>query len=103
MSYRKQNTGMKIVIYAVCIFLAVLSILPFWIMLVNATRSTVEIQQHALSLIPSIHLFENWKILIGKSFNPMVGFMNSLIVSVFSTILCLYFSSMTAYAQVVYE
>ena len=103
MSYRKQNTGMKIVIYAVCIFLAVLSIFPFWVMLVNASRSTVEIQQHALSLIPSTHLFENWKILTGKSFKPMVGFMNSLIVSVFSTILCLYFSSMTAYAQVAYE
>lgn len=103
MSYRKQNTGMKIVIYAVCIFLAVLSIFPFWVMLVNASRSTVEIQQHALSLIPSTHLFENWKILTGKSFKPMVGFMNSLIVSVFSTILCQYFSSMTAYAQVAYE
>lgn len=103
MSYRKQNTGMKIVIYAVCIFLVVLSIFPFWVMLVNASRSTVEIQQHALSLIPSTHLFENWKILTGKSFKPMVGFMNSLIVSVFSTILCLYFSSMTAYAQVAYE
>lgn len=36
---------MKIVIYAVCIFLAILSVLPFWIMIVNATRSTTEIQQ----------------------------------------------------------
>jgi len=34
----------KTFVYVVCIFLAILSILPFWIMLMNATRSTVEIQ-----------------------------------------------------------
>lgn len=94
---------MKFLIYGVCIFLSLLSIMPFWIMIVNATRSTVEIQQQAVSLIPSTHLMSNWKILTGKSFNPAVGFMNSLIVSALSTILCLYFSSLTAYAQVVYE
>lgn len=103
MSYRKQSKGMKFLIYGVCIFLSLLSIMPFWIMIVNATRSTVEIQQQAVSLIPSTHLMSNWKILTGKSFNPAVGFMNSLIVSALSTILCLYFSSLTAYAQVVYE
>lgn len=42
---------MKVVIYVVCIFLAILSILPFWIMIVNATRSTTEIQQDAISFI----------------------------------------------------
>lgn len=103
MIQNKQNVAMKIVIYVVCTFLALLSIMPFWIMLVNATRSTVEIQQSAVSLIPSTHFFENLKLLLGKSFNPAVGFMNSLIVSVGSTVLAIYFSSLTAYAQVVYE
>ena len=103
MIQNKQNVAMKIVIYVVCTFLALLSIMPFWIMLVNATRSTVEIQQSAVSLIPSTHFFENLKLLLGKSFNPAVGFMNSLIVSVGSTVLALYFSSLTAYAQVAYE
>lgn len=103
MIQNKQNVAMKIVIYVVCTFLALLSIMPFWIMLVNATRSTVEIQQSAVSLIPSTHFFENLKLLLGKSFNPAVGFMNSLIVSVGSTVLAIYFSSLTAYAQVAYE
>ncbi|HIQ69499.1 MAG TPA: carbohydrate ABC transporter permease [Candidatus Avoscillospira stercorigallinarum] len=103
MIQNKQNVALKIVIYVVCTFLALLSIMPFWIMLVNATRSTVEIQQSAVSLIPSTHFFENLKLLLGKSFNPAVGFMNSLIVSVGSTVLALYFSSLTAYAQVAYE
>ncbi len=99
----KSFTGMKIVIHIVCILLAILSILPFWVMIVNSTRSTPEIQQHALSLIPSTHLITNFKILTGKSFHPLVGFMNSIIISTGSTLLNLYFSSLTAYALVAYE
>ena len=94
---------MKIIIYVVCIFLAILSIIPFWLMIVNATRSTTEIQQHAVSLIPSGYMVNNLKILLGKSFNPAVGFMNSLIISIGATALAVYFSSLTAYAQVAYN
>jgi multiple sugar transport system permease protein len=69
----------------------------------NATRGTFEIQQNSISLIPSIHLFDNLKILLGKSFNPMVGFMNSMIISTGSTLCAVYFSSLTAYALVAYN
>ncbi len=99
----KENRVMKIVIYVVCIFLAILSVLTFWIMIVNATRSTTEIQQHAISLIPSSYMMNNIKILLGKSFNPVVGFGNSLIISIGATALAIYFSSLTAYAQVAYN
>ena len=99
----KENRVMKIVIYVVCIFLAILSVLPFWIMIVSATRSTTEIQQHAISLIPSSYMMNNVKILLGKSFNPAVGFGNSLIISIGATALAIYFSSLTAYAQVAYN
>lgn len=99
----KAHHGMKVVIHVVCIILSALSIMPFWIMIVNSTRSTTQIQQHALSLIPSNHIVQNFQILTGKSFNPMVGLMNSLIISVGSTLLTVYFSSLTAYALVAYE
>ncbi len=72
-------------------------------MIVNSTRSTTQIQQHAVSFIPSGFAWQNFKILTGKSFNPAVGFLNSLIVSVGVTALATYFSSMTAYALVIYE
>ena len=49
----KQNKALMVVVYIVCIILAILSVMPFVIMMVNATRSTTQIQQHALSLIPS--------------------------------------------------
>ena len=94
---------MRIVIYVVCIFLTILSIMPFWIMIVNATRSTYQIQQHAVSIIPSSYLLKNFAILTGKSFSPMKGFMNSCIISVGATACAVYFSTLTAYALVVYR
>ena len=43
----------RIVAYTILIFLAILSIMPFWIMIVNATRSTFQVQQSAFALLPS--------------------------------------------------
>lgn len=92
----------RTIIYVICIVLALLSILPFWIMFVNATRSTPEIQA-GLSLIPSSHLMTNLDVLLSKAFDPIKGFLNSFIVSGFSTLLAVYFSSLTAYALVAYN
>ena len=97
------SRGILVFVYAVCILLTVLSIMPFLIMVVNATRSTTEIQQHAISFLPSTHLLSNFQILTGKSFNPARGFLNSMIISVGSTACAVYFSTMTAYALVVYS
>lgn len=99
----KETKIIKVFIYVICVILTILSIFPFWIMIVNATRSTTQIQQHAVSFIPSTYLMNNYKILTGKSFNPMNGFKNSIIISVCTTALATYFSTLTAYAVVVYE
>lgn len=92
----------KVIVYTVCILLALLSIVPFYIMFINATRSTPEIQS-GLSLLPSTHLWANWKVLLAKSFDPFKGFMNSFIVSAGTTIGAVYFSSLTAYGLVAYN
>lgn len=94
---------MKIVIYVVSIFLVLLSVMPFWIMLMNATRGTYEIQQHAISLLPSKFLMSNLQVLLGKSFSPIKGFLNSMTISGGVTLCTVYFSSLTAYALVVYD
>lgn len=93
----------KVIIYVACILLTILSIFPFYIMIVNATRGTYEIQSNAISLIPSKFLSSNYAVFEGKSFNPITGFINSLIISTGVTGLTVYFSSLTAYALVAYS
>lgn len=99
----KSKIISKTLITILCVILAVLSLFPFVIMIINSTRSTYQIQQHAVSLVPSKYLLNNFKILTGKSFNPAIGFLNSLTISVFATGLSLYFSTLTAYSLVIYD
>ncbi len=91
----------KGIIYLCLILLAVICFLPFLLMMVNATRSGVEIT-HSFTLIPSSHLKENWTALFGYV-NLFKGFRNSLFVAVPATILTAYFSAVTAYALAVYR
>ena len=100
---RDGNPVYKTIIYIVCIFLAVLSLFPFVVMVINSTRSTSQVQQHAVSLIPSHYLANNWKVFNGKTFNPVRGFFNSLIISSGATVCTIYFSTLTAYALVAYN
>ena len=100
---KRNNRTFKFFAYLLLIILTAMSILPFWIMFVNATRSTFEIQQHAISLIPSTFLKSNWAAISGKSFNPLRGFMNSAIISTGCTLCTVYFSTLTAYAVVAYR
>jgi multiple sugar transport system permease protein len=72
-------------------------------MFINATRSSSQIQYQAVSLIPSTNLLRNFELFNGKSFNPMRGFMNSMIISTGATVLNIYFSTLTAYAIVAYN
>lgn len=90
--------------YVLCIFLACLSLFPFIIMLVNATRDTPSIQSSPISFMFGSNLKRNFQILTSKDmFSPWVGLKNSLIISVCATALTVYFSTLTAYALVAYE
>lgn len=97
-----QNTK-RSMIYLFCTLLSILALLPFWIMIVNATRNSQAIQQ-GISLIPSNSLMNNWNVIAKqKSFDVVNGFKNSVIISFGSTILSVYFSALTAYGFEVYD
>jgi ABC-type glycerol-3-phosphate transport system permease component len=89
-------------IYALLVFLLLLTIVPIWMLIVNATRSTTEIQQ-GISFWPSTHLMENYRFLGSRGIDLVQGFSNSMFVSVATTLITVYFSFLTAYALVVYE
>ncbi len=96
------HNSKRSMIYVFCSCLSALAIVPFWIMIVNATRSSSQIQ-NGVSLIPGSFLPNNWNVLATKGFNVAIGFKNSAIIAFGSTILSVYFSAMTAYGFKVYQ
>jgi multiple sugar transport system permease protein len=100
--YRLETVGMRTLVYLFLILLLVITVIPIWLLVVNATRSTTEIQS-GLSALPSSHLLENFNILQSKGINMGRGFANSLFVAVASTVVAVYFGFMTAYGIVVYN
>ena len=102
MNYTAKTRLLRIFVYTMLIILLIICILPVWILIVNATRSTAQIQQ-GISLIPSNNLVANWNNLTSRGFSIIRGFFNSAIISVSVTVLTVYFSMMFAYAIHVYD
>ncbi|MYL32006.1 ABC transporter permease subunit [Pontibacillus yanchengensis] len=96
---RKQYT--KLIVYVCLVLLAVISALPFYMMIVNATRDTKEILS-GFSFLPGSSLIENYQTMMDYV-NIWLGFKNSLIVSVSVTVLSGYFSALTAFGFAVYN
>ncbi len=110
----KDNYSFKIklksgILLAWMIILTIICLLPIYILILNATRTHGEIiSMTGLGklLVPSGHLGENIKNLSTKTsedFSLLIGYKNSLIITVFATFLTVFFSAMTAYGIQVYE
>ena len=107
--FRREGEGVKrkktvrlIFTYILCILFTVLCLFPIWVLFVNATRSTTQIQT-TVSFLPSNHLIENYRSLMAKNFMLYRAFFNSLFISVTSTGLSVYFSALTAYGLYIYN
>ncbi|MGI9256293.1 MAG: carbohydrate ABC transporter permease [Salinispira sp.] len=77
------------------ITLAILSIVPFYMMVINSTHTNVEISQR-LWLTPGSALRENYEI-IQSRVNIWQGFIASFIIAAPSVLLSAFFSALTAY------
>ena len=85
----------KVFLYAFLILLAVVSFLPFFIMLIDCTHSNAEIATK-LWIIPGSDLIANYHRLIANE-NIWQGFLNSLFVATSITIVSGYASAVVAY------
>ncbi len=87
----------RVIAYVVLVLLSFLCLIWFYILFINATRSNGELSR-GFTPLPSSHLMENFDGMM-HSTQPIVrGMLNSMIVAACSSILCTYFSTMTAYA-----
>lgn len=120
-SQAKMLYTRRIICYAVLVLLAILSLFPFYIMVVNATRSHPQIQS-GFSAIPGTQLWlhikqfiksERWfdvvagqqveRKVYGTSYPIFRGLGNSFLVAIFTAAFTTYFSAMTAYGIYMYN
>lgn len=101
-NYTLSTRLMRFFIYVFLIVLLIITLLPVWLLLVNATRSTVEIQQ-GISFLPSRYLLTNYRILLSKGLDLPLGFWNSFVIAGATTLVTIYFSMLTAYGIIAYE
>jgi len=93
MSHQRKVTIIK---YIVIILLALLIIIPFWTMIINSFKSAAEAR------IPNMKLPEQWQILenyrtVFQRGQLQRGFLNSLFITILSSILILVISTTAAY------
>ena len=94
---------MRVVVYAILIFLSFLCLFFFYLMIINATRSNAQLAT-GFSLLPQENFFENLKNAWNDtSINIPRGMLNSLIIALSSAVLTTYFSALTAYGIHVYD
>ena len=107
----KDNYTLKLrmksgILFVVCVLLTLICLVPIYILIVNATRSHVDIQTKVSfwfgdQLIRNINeLSENTNF---QMFDALTGFKNSAIIAVGSTFLSVFFSALTAYGLYVYD
>jgi len=106
---KKKDLILKIVAYAVSILLAVLLLVPFIDTLKGIFGSTityaVQGPSNTVQMVSEKRDgFMTWQEFKSYfDFATLNGFKNSLIVTVLSTIFCIYVSALTAYAIIAYE
>jgi multiple sugar transport system permease protein len=108
-----KSSSTAVFIYIVLFIFAALCIVPFWMLLVNATRSNQEINL-GVSMLPGASLVENAKSLVLGRVDGLTGermqgidvprgFLNSFVIAICSTVLTAYFGIMTAYGFALYR
>ena len=96
-------TILRVIVYAILIFLTFLCLFFFYLMIINATRSNAQLAT-GFSLLPKENFFVNLKNAWNDaSINIPRGMLNSLIIALSAAILTTYFSALTAYGVHVYD
>ena len=96
----------KIIRTIVMVFLCVLSLLPFYLMFVNGTRTSNEVKSgisfwFGSNLLENLHNFDLKQ--RGLGVTALGSMVNSLLVTVPATALSVYFSALTAYGIHAYD
>ena len=104
--YKRKFSGLAVrryFCYFVLILLTLFSLFPFYVLIINATRTHAQIQK-GFSFLPGTNFFRNLAHLMADKETPiLMALFNSVFVSVMCAVLTTYFSSMTAYGVYMYK
>lgn len=92
----------RAIAYIVLIFFSLLCLIWFYFLLINTTKTHQEITSR-FKPVPGSNFANNWKNAMSNVNKTWVPLRNSVIISALSALLCVYFSTMTAYAIHTYE
>jgi multiple sugar transport system permease protein len=101
----KKGMGIKarrLIAYIVLILISFLCLFWFYILFINATRSHADLTS-GFTALPGSNFLTNWKNLLAGTLPIWSGLRNSVIIATSSAVLCVYFSTMTAYAIHAYD
>lgn len=100
---RKNLSIERTIAYSVLILMTFISLFPFLILMVNATRLHSEITK-GFTLLPGRYFFINFKNLFTDKNIPILrALINSIFISALSATLSVYFSAVTAYGIHMYR
>ena len=107
MEENKKSKGLPIgvrrtIAYVVLILISILCLFWFYVLFVNATRTNSQISS-GFSPVPGSNFAANWHNLMHGTLPVVRGMFNSFVIAAGSAVLCVYFSTMTAYAIHVYD
>ena len=95
----KKSKVMNVLQYVILTILSVISIFPFFWMIIAATNKSVDVTKG--TLMPGSYFMENLKAVLSSDLQYTTAFKNSLIISVVTTILAMIVSSAAGYAFVI--
>lgn len=95
-------TVRRVIAYVVLILLSILCLFWFYVLFVNSTRTHGDLTR-GFTIIPSTNFVKNWTNVMHGTQPIVQGMINSFIVATCASVLCTYFSTMTAYAIHVYD
>ncbi len=105
-SVTREKVKKRAVYTMLYLFLGIVTlacILPFWIVMMNATRSGTEILTDGIAFVPGGYISENYAILKNYGIDVWRGFFNSLVLAISVMLVSTYFSALTAYGFYVYK
>lgn len=97
----KRSKVIRSIKYVILSILSVVSIFPFFWMIIAATNKSVDVTKG--TLMPGTYFFENLEAVLQSDLNYLTSFKNSLIIAVVTTAVAMVVSSAAGYAFEIYK